>query len=101
MFNTSALVGQTLGQPRALATSSGRTVRRPSSLVKYTARSSSGAQSTQRPERTQTCIFTTTGNEVQTNQDSVTSIIFVFGEPARVLFDFGASRSFISMLIEN
>ena len=29
------------------------------------------------------------------NPDSVTSIIFVFGEQARVLFDFGASRSFI------
>ena len=26
----------------------------------------------------------------------MTGIIFVFGEPARVLFDFGASRSFIS-----
>ena len=37
-----------------------------------------------------------TADEAQTNPDSVTSIITVFGELARVLFDFGASRSFIS-----
>ena len=30
------------------------------------------------------------------NPDSVTSIIFIFGELARVLFDSRASRSFIS-----
>ena len=35
-------------------------------------------------------------DEAQANPDSVTGIIFVFGEPARILFDFGASRSFIS-----
>ena len=37
-----------------------------------------------------------TTDEAQANPDSVTSIITVFGEPARVLFDSGASRSFIS-----
>ena len=37
-----------------------------------------------------------TADEAQANPDSVTSIIFVFGEPTRVLFDSGASRSFIS-----
>ena len=37
-----------------------------------------------------------TANEAQANPNSVTGIISVFGEPARVLFDFGASRSFIS-----
>ena len=37
-----------------------------------------------------------TANEAQANPDSVTGIIFVFGEPTRVLFDSGASRSFIS-----
>ena len=50
----------------------------------------------QRPQRTQTCIFAMIVDEAQANLDSVTSIIFVFGEPARVLFDFEASRSFIS-----
>ena len=35
-------------------------------------------------------------DEAQVNSDSVTGIIFVFGEPARVLFDSGASSSFIS-----
>ena len=40
MSNTTASVGQTLGQPRALAVSSGR----PSGSVKSTAGSSSGAQ---------------------------------------------------------
>ena len=37
-----------------------------------------------------------TADEAQANPDSVTGIITVFGEPARVLFDFEASRSFIS-----
>ena len=37
-----------------------------------------------------------TANEAQANPGSVTGIIFFFGEPARVLFDFGTSRSFIS-----
>ena len=50
----------------------------------------------QRTQQTQTCIFTMTADEVQANPDSVTSIIFVFGEPTRVLFDSRASKSFIS-----
>ena len=37
-----------------------------------------------------------TTNEVQANPNLMTGIISVFGEPARVLFDFGTSRSFIS-----
>ena len=37
-----------------------------------------------------------TADEAQANPDSVTCIIFVFGEPTRVLFDSGTSRSFIS-----
>ena len=37
-----------------------------------------------------------TTDEAQANLDSVTGIISVFGEPARVLFNFRASRSFIS-----
>ena len=34
-------------------------------------------------------------NEAQANLDSMTGIISIFGEPVRVLFDSGASRSFI------
>ena len=64
MSNTTALVGQTLGQPRAsLAASLGKTVGRPSSSVKSAIRSSSGAQSTQRPQRTQTRIYAMTADE--------------------------------------
>ena len=37
-----------------------------------------------------------TTDKSQANTNSVTGIITVFGELARVLFDFGASRSFIS-----
>ena len=37
-----------------------------------------------------------TADEAQTNPDSVTGIITVFDEPARVLFDSEASWSFIS-----
>ena len=37
-----------------------------------------------------------TTDEAQVDPDSLTGIIIVFGEPARVLFDSGASRSFIS-----
>ena len=47
MSNTIVLVGQILGQPRALAASFGRTVGRPSSSVKFVIGSSLGAQSTQ------------------------------------------------------
>ena len=37
-----------------------------------------------------------TADEAQANLDSMIGIIFVFGEPTRVLFDSRASRSFIS-----
>ena len=49
MSNTTVSVGQTLGQPRALVASSGRTAVRPSSSAKSAAGSSSRAQSIQRP----------------------------------------------------
>ena len=35
-------------------------------------------------------------NEAQANLDTVTGTMFVFGTPARVLFDFGSNRSFVS-----
>ena len=35
-------------------------------------------------------------NEAQANSDTVIGIMFVFGTPAQVLFDFGSSRSFVS-----
>ena len=38
-----------------------------------------------------------TTKEAQVNPDSVIGIISVFGEPVQVLFDSGASRSFISI----
>ena len=47
---------------------------------------------------TQTEIFAMTADEAQANLNTITDIITVFGEPARVLFDFGASRLFISTL---
>ena len=59
--------------------------------------SSFGTQRVQRPQRTQTRIFAMTADEVQANPDTVTDIMFVFGTPARVLFDFGSSRSFVSL----
>ena len=46
MSNTTASVGQTLGQPRALAVSLGRATGRPSGSVKSAVGSSSEVQST-------------------------------------------------------
>ena len=77
MSNATALVGQTLGQPRALAVSSGRRAGRLSGSVKFAARSSLGAQSAQRPQRAQTCVFAMTADEAQANPDSVTGIISI------------------------
>ena len=57
MYNTAALVGQTLGQPRALAVSSGRAAGRPSRSVKSVTGSSSGAQSAQLPQCAQTRVL--------------------------------------------
>ena len=37
-------------------------------------------------------------DEAQTNSDSVTGIIIVFGKPARVLFYSGSCRSFVNSL---
>ena len=36
--------------------------------------------------------------EAQANPDTATSIMIVFGTPARVLFDSGSSKSFVSIL---
>ena len=80
MANATASVGQTLGQPRALAVSSGRAAGRPTGSVKSVAGSSSGAQDVQRPQRTQTRLFAVTADEAQANPDSVTSIIFNIGK---------------------
>ena len=96
MPNAIASIGQTLGQPRALAVSSGRTAGRPLRSVKSAAGSSSGTQGAQRPQRAQTRVFAMTVDEAQANPDSVTGIISVFAEPAWVLFDSRANRSFIS-----
>ena len=96
MSNTTASVGQTLGKPRVLAVSSGRAAGRPSGSVKSAAGSSSEIQSIQRSQRMQTRIFAMTTDKAQANPDSITGIIFVFGELVRVLCDSGASRSFIS-----
>ena len=57
---------------------------------------SSGTQGVQRPQRTQTCIFAMSADEAQANTDTVIGIMFVFGTPARVLFDSRSSRSFVS-----
>ena len=37
-----------------------------------------------------------TSSEAQANSNTVTSIMVVFGTPARVLFDSGSSRSFVN-----
>ena len=37
-----------------------------------------------------------TADEAQANPDSVTGIITIFGEPTRVLFDSGSSKSFVN-----
>ena len=37
-----------------------------------------------------------TTSEAQANLDTISSIMTVFGSPARVLFDFGSSKPFIS-----
>ena len=60
------------------------------------ASSNSVTQGVQQPQRTQTRIFTMTANEAQANLDTVIGIMFVFGTPARVLFYFGSSMSFVS-----
>ena len=52
MSNTTASMGQILGQPRALAVSSGRAAGKPLRFVKSAAGSSSRAQGAQRPQRT-------------------------------------------------
>ena len=58
--------------------------------------SSSRTQGIQRPQRTQTRIFAMTTDEAQANLETKIGIMFIFSTPARVLFDFGSNRSFIS-----
>ena len=58
--------------------------------------SSFGTQRVQRPQRTQTRIFAMIVDEAQANLDIVIDIMFVFGTLARILFDFGSNRSFVS-----
>ena len=96
MSNTIASMGQTLGQPKTLVVSSGRAAGRASGSVKSARGSSLETQSTQQPQQTQTRIFTMTADEAQANPNSITGIISVFGELARVLFDSRASRSLVS-----
>ena len=58
--------------------------------------SSSRTRGVQRPQKTQTYIFTMTADKAQANPDTVTGIMFGFGTPTRVLFYFGSSKSFVS-----
>ena len=56
----------------------------------------SRTQEVQRPQRIQTHIFAMTTDEAQANLETKIGIMFIFSIPARVLFDFGSNRSFIS-----
>ena len=56
----------------------------------------SRTQGVQRPQRIQTHIFAMTTDEAQANLETKIGIMFIFSTPARVLFDFGPNRSFIS-----
>ena len=69
---------------------------RPSRSSRSMVSSSSGTQGAQRPQRTQTRVFAMTAKEAQANPNIVIGIMFVFGTPAHILFDFRSSRSFIS-----
>ena len=69
---------------------------RPARSLRSIAGSSSRTQGVQRQHRTQTRIFAVITNEAQANLDTMIGIMFVFGTPARVLFDSGSSRSFVS-----
>ena len=57
---------------------------------------SSRTQGNQRPQKTQTRIFSMTSGEAQANSDSMTSTMIVFGTPTRILFNTGSNRSFVS-----
>ena len=69
---------------------------RPSWSFKLVADSNSGTQGIQQPQKTQNCIFAMNVDEAQANPDTVTSTMFIFGTPIRVLFDYRSSRSFVS-----
>ena len=55
-----------------------------------------GTQGNQRPQMTQTRIFAMTSGETQANLDTVIGTMIVLGTSARILFDTGSSRSFVS-----
>ena len=70
----------------------------PNVAPKYEVKSSSRAQGTQRSQmRAQTRIFAMTVGEAYANLNTMIVIMIIFGIPIRVLFDFGSSRSFISI----
>ena len=73
----------------------GGTTVRPS-VFSQSAVGSSGTQGNQRPQRTQTRIFAMTSGEAQANPNTVSGTMIVFGTSARILFDTGSSRSFVS-----
>ena len=87
--------GQSFAQPKAPVQDFGGTIVRPL-VSSQSAVASSGTQGNQRPQRTQTRIFAMTSREAQANPDTVTGTMIVFGTPARILFDTGSSRSFVS-----
>ena len=64
---------------------------RPTIILRSKEGSSFGAQA-----RAQTHVFSMIAGEVQANSNIVTSTMLVFGTSARVLFDSGSSRSFVS-----
>ena len=83
MLSRIGLVSQSSTQPTTPVQGFGRLVVQPSRSSRSMASNSSGTQGVQRPQMTQTCIFTMTTNEAQT-------------KPACVLSDSGFSRSFVS-----
>ena len=98
MLNGTGSVGQSSAQPRALVQSFGGVDVRPS-VFSHSKVGSSRTQGNQRLQRTQTCIFAMTSGEAQANPDTVSSIMIVFDTPARILFDIGSSRSFVSTTV--
>ena len=96
MLSSIRSVGQSFEQPRASIQGFGRSVVRPSRSSRSVASSSFGTQGVQRPQKTQTLIFSMTTDEAQANPNIVSSIMFVFGTLARFLFYSRSSRSFVN-----
>ena len=95
MVNGTGSGGQSSAQPRASIQGFGGTTVRPS-VSSRSEVGSSGTQGNQRPQWTQTRIFAMTSGEAQANPNIVSSTMIIFGIPARILFDTGSSRSFVS-----